>query len=112
MNNEFTKREIQQSNQVLFSNSKELLSSCNVFIITVPTPISKNKKPDLTSLKSATSLVGEVMSKDNIVVYESTVYPGATEEVCIPILEKTSGLIANKDFQYGYSPERINPETN
>lgn len=85
------------------------LSSCNVYIITVPTPIDEHKRPDLTPLQKASETVGKLLSKDDIVIYESTVYPGATEEVCVPILEARSGLIFNRDFYCGYSPERINP---
>lgn len=85
------------------------IKNCNIYIITVPTPVDKNKRPDLSPLEKASETVGKVISKDNIVIYESTVYPGATEENCIPIIEKISGLIFNKDFFAGYSPERINP---
>jgi UDP-N-acetyl-D-galactosamine dehydrogenase len=85
------------------------LSSCNVYIVTVPTPIDDHKRPDLTPLEKASETVGKLLSKDDIVIYESTVYPGATEEVCVPILEARSGLIFNQDFYCGYSPERINP---
>ena len=85
------------------------LSECDVYIITVPTPVDINKQPDLTALKGASNTVGNVLSVGDIVIYESTVYPGATEEICVPILEKTSGLKFNEDFFCGYSPERINP---
>ncbi len=85
------------------------LKDCNIYIVTVPTPIDKNKRPDLTPLIKASETIGKVLKKDNIVIYESTVYPGATEEDCVPVLEKVSGLIFNKDFFCGYSPERINP---
>lgn len=85
------------------------MSNCNYHIVTVPTPVDKNNKPDLTPLIKASETVGKVLKKGDIVVYESTVYPGATEEICIPILEKSSGLTFNKDFYVGYSPERINP---
>jgi len=87
----------------------EAIKSCNYYIITVPTPVDKNNKPDLTPLVKSSETVGKVLKKGDIVIYESTVYPGATEEVCIPILEKASGLTFNKDFFAGYSPERINP---
>ena len=86
-----------------------LYKNCNVFIVTVPTPIDKNKNPDLTPLVKASEMLGHVISKGDIVIYESTVYPGATEEVCIPIIEKVSQLKFNEDFFAGYSPERINP---
>lgn len=85
------------------------LKKCNFFIITVPTPVDKHHKPDFTPLVSASSMLARHLKKEDIVVYESTVYPGATEEICVPILEKESGLIFNKDFYVGYSPERINP---
>jgi len=85
------------------------IRSCNFYIVTVPTPVDKNNRPDLTPLKKASETVGKVISKGDIVVYESTVYPGATEEDCLPVIEKTSGLKFNVDFFAGYSPERINP---
>ncbi|MDH5179794.1 MAG: Vi polysaccharide biosynthesis UDP-N-acetylglucosamine C-6 dehydrogenase TviB [Gammaproteobacteria bacterium] len=85
------------------------IAACDVYIVTVPTPIDNHKRPDLSPLHSASTALGKVLSKDNIVIYESTVYPGATEEVCVPLLEKESGLVFNKDFYAGYSPERINP---
>lgn len=85
------------------------ISSCNYYVVTVPTPVDKNNKPDLTPLLKASEAVGSVLKKEDIVVFESTVYPGATEEVCVPILEKISGLKFNSDFYVGYSPERINP---
>jgi UDP-N-acetyl-D-galactosamine dehydrogenase len=99
-----------KSNDSLFlTNDPSQLALCSVFIVTVPTPIDKNNKPDLGPLVAASELVGSYLGKDNVVIYESTVYPGATEEVCIPILEQSSGLVINKDFYAGYSPERINP---
>lgn len=85
------------------------IKNANVYIVTVPTPVDKNNKPDLTPLYKASETVSKVLKKNDIVIYESTVYPGATEEECVPILEKGSGLIFNKDFYAGYSPERINP---
>ena len=97
------------NNQLQITSNLEDIASCNIFIITVPTPIDKHNNPDLTPLIKASESVGKVLSKDDIVIYESTVYPGATEEVCIPVLEKVSGLKFNKDFYAGYSPERINP---
>lgn len=87
----------------------ERIKDCNFYIVTVPTPVDKNNRPDLTPLIKASETVGKVLSKGDIVVYESTVYPGATEEDCIPVVEKTSGLKFNIDFFAGYSPERINP---
>lgn len=92
-----------------FSSCKNDLKECNIFIVTVPTPIDKYKQPDLSPLLKASEMLGEIISKGNIIIYESTVYPGATEEDCIPIVEKISGLRFNKDFYAGYSPERINP---
>ena len=92
-----------------FSASEADLASCNVFIVTVPTPIDISRRPDLTALEKASATVGRRIRPGGLVVYESTVYPGATEEVCIPIIEKTSGLVFNRDFFAGYSPERINP---
>ncbi|SFV63020.1 UDP-glucose dehydrogenase [hydrothermal vent metagenome] len=97
------------ANKMQFTNVLEEISDCNIYIVTVPTPIDKHKKPDLTPLLKASESIGKVLKKDDIVIYESTVYPGATEEDCVPILEKVSGLTFNKDFFCGYSPERINP---
>jgi UDP-N-acetyl-D-galactosamine dehydrogenase len=91
------------------SNKLEDISSCNIFVVTVPTPVDKNNRPDLTPLYKASETVGKVLKKDDIVIYESTVYPGATEEECVPVLERISGMTFNKDFFVGYSPERINP---
>ncbi len=91
------------------SSDISVIENCNYYIVTVPTPVDKNNKPDLTPLVSSSETVGRVLQKNDIVIYESTVYPGATEDVCIPILEKSSGLTFNKDFFAGYSPERINP---
>lgn len=85
------------------------IADANVYIITVPTPIDIHKRPDLSPLKAASKTIGKIISKGDIVIYESTVYPGATEEVCVPVLEKYSGLKFNHDFYCGYSPERINP---
>jgi UDP-N-acetyl-D-galactosamine dehydrogenase len=90
-------------------NKLELLNECNFYIITVPTPTDKNNKPDLTPLYKASETVGKVLKVGDIVTYESTVYPGVTEEECVPVLERVSGLVFNKDFFVGYSPERINP---
>lgn len=87
----------------------EVLKGCNVFIVTVPTPVDKNNRPDLTPLYKASETVGKVLKKGDIVIYESTVYPGVTEEECVPVLERVSGLQFNVDFFAGYSPERINP---
>jgi len=97
------------ANNMKFTNMLEEIADCNIYIVTVPTPIDKHKKPDLTPLYKASESIGKVLKKDDIVIYESTVYPGATEEDCVPILEKFSGLKFNEDFFCGYSPERINP---
>jgi len=99
---------VNQSKLTYTSNIDDLVK-CNVFIVTVPTPVDQNKKPDLTPLISASNLIGGILKKDDLVIYESTVFPGATEEICVPILEEISGLDFNKDFSCGYSPERINP---
>lgn len=101
--------QLKASEKLTFSASPEMLSTCNVFIVTVPTPIDKYKKPDLIPLLSASKTVGKVLKKNDIVIYESTVYPGCTEEDCVPVLERESGLKFNEDFFCGYSPERINP---
>ncbi len=96
-------------NNITFTSNIDDIKDCNIYIVTVPTPIDKHKKPDLTPLIKASETVGKVLKKDDIVIYESTVYPGATEEDCVPVLEKFSGLKFNIDFFCGYSPERINP---
>lgn len=96
-------------NGMKFTNDLKEIADCNIYIVTVPTPIDKHKKPDLTPLIKASESIGKVLKQDDIVIYESTVYPGATEEECVPMLEKTSGLTFNQDFFCGYSPERINP---
>jgi len=106
---EVTKRNIQSSIKLSLTSDLEGIAKCNYFIISVPTPINKNNKPDLSILLNATSSVGSVLKKGDIVIYESTVYPGCTEEDCVPVLEKKSGLKYNEDFFCGYSPERINP---
>ncbi len=106
---EVDEAELKQATQLNYTTDIEQLKSCNIYIVTVPTPIDSHKRPDLTPLEKASEIVGKVLSKGDIVIYESTVYPGATEEVCVPILERHSGLTFNKDFYCGYSPERINP---
>ncbi|WP_286745411.1 nucleotide sugar dehydrogenase, partial [Roseivirga sp. UBA1976] len=99
-----------ESPKGLFNTNKlDDLSGCNIYIVTVPTPIDDDHNPDLTPLLKASQTVGKVLKKGDIVIYESTVYPGATEEDCVPVLEEVSGLTFNKDFFCGYSPERINP---
>ena len=106
---EVDEAELKQATQLNYTTDIEQLKSCNIYIVTVPTPIDSHKRPDLTPLEKASETVGKALSKGDIVIYESTVYPGATEEVCVPILERHSGLTFNKDFYCGYSPERINP---
>ena len=101
--------ELKITTKLKFTSELNQIAECDIYIITVPTPIDEFKQPDLRPLKSASQTVGKVLSKGNIVIYESTVYPGATEEVCVPILEKESGLKFNQEFFAGYSPERINP---
>ena len=108
-NLEISKKEFLDSTHLSFSNTVDDIKDCNIFIITVPTPIYNNKMPDLTALKKSSQTVGSVLKKNDIVIYESTVFPGATEEFCVPILEKQSKLKFNTDFYCGYSPERINP---
>lgn len=103
------KEELQTSVHLRFSSSLEDIKDCNVYIVTVPTPVDQFKKPDLSPLLKATEMIGKLLNRNDIVIYESTVYPGCTEEDCVPVLEKTSGLKFNKDFFCGYSPERINP---
>ena len=106
---ELSAEQLKESNNLRFTSTKNDIAECNCFIITVPTPIDKNKHPDLSFLISASTTIGTILKKGDIVIYESTVYPGATEEDCVPVLEKISGLVFNKDFFVGYSPERINP---
>jgi len=98
-----------EGNGLICSNKIEDIASASIFVVTVPTPVDKHNRPDLTPLLKASETVGKVLKKGDIVIYESTVYPGATEEDCIPVLEKVSGLVFNVDFFAGYSPERINP---
>ena len=106
---EVSPEELKQAMQLNFSANLDDLRSCNFFIVTVPPPIDEFKQPDLTPLIKASTSIGKVLKKGDVVVYESTVYPGATEEACIPVLEEVSGLKFNQDFFAGYSPERINP---
>ena len=101
--------ELALASQLSFTSNPEDIRYCKIFIVTVPTPIDSHKKPDLTQLKKSSSTIGKLLKQGDIVIYESTVYPGATEEVCVPILENESGLVFNQDFFCGYSPERINP---
>ena len=97
------------SNNLSYSSKIENTSECSIYIITVPTPIDKTNRPNLMPLIEASKAIGKVLTKDNIVIYESTVYPGVTEEICVPELERSSGMKFNEDFFRGYSPERVNP---
>ncbi len=106
---EVSDAQLKASSQLKFSSELNDLAGCNTFIVTVPTPIDHFKKPDLGPLLKASEMIGSVLKKGDVVIYESTVYPGCTEEDCVPVLEKRSGLKFNKDFFCGYSPERINP---
>ena len=106
---EVSSLEIKNSLLLKLTYKIEDIKDCDTFIVTVPTPITENKEPDLSPLKNASKIVGKCLKKDDVVIYESTVYPGATEEVCVPLLESESGLSFNQDFYVGYSPERINP---
>ena len=106
---EVTGQEIKDSNLLSFTADIKGIQSANIYIVTVPTPIDDCKRPDLRPLIKATEMIGKILNKDDIVIYESTVYPGATEEECVPVLESESRLRFNKDFFVGYSPERINP---
>ena len=106
---EITPAELQAAQHLVCTTDIEALRACNVFIVTVPTPIDAHKRPDLSPLIKASHTIGQVLKPGDIVIYESTVYPGATEEDCVPVLEQVSGLRFNRDFYAGYSPERINP---
>lgn len=107
--NEISQEILKKSTDIVFTSKIEDIRESNVYIITVPTPVDSFKKPDLQILINATNTIGEIIKEGDVIIYESTVYPGCTEEVCVPILENKSGLILNKDFFCGYSPERINP---
>ena len=106
---EMSKEELNEGIHINYTTNLDNIKDCTIFIITVPTPIDEYKKPNLTPLEKSSSSIGKIIKKNDIIIYESTVYPGATEEVCVPILEQQSGLVFNKDFYCGYSPERINP---
>jgi UDP-N-acetyl-D-glucosamine/UDP-N-acetyl-D-galactosamine dehydrogenase len=106
---ELDTEELRQASHLDYTTDEAAIKGCDVYIVTVPTPINDSKQPDLTPLEKASALLGRVIGKNAIVVFESTVYPGCTEEVCVPIIEKISGLVFNRDFFAGYSPERINP---
>ena len=107
--NEASPQQLTSASKLVFSSSINDIKECTIYIVTVPTPIDEFKTPDLTLLKAASKMLGDLLKKGDTVIYESTVYPGCTQEVCVPILEKTSSLIFNKDFYCGYSPERIVP---
>ena len=107
--NEATPEQLRSAKQLTFSANINDIKGCNIYIVTVPTPIDEFKTPDLNPLKGASKMLGEILKKGDIVIYESTVYPGCTQEVCVPLLEQASGLIYNTDFYCGYSPERIVP---
>ena len=106
---EVSSEELASASNLSFTNQIEDLKDSEIYIVTVPTPIDKNKEPDLSLLKGASEMIGGLINQGDLVIYESTVYPGATEEVCVPVLEKFSGMLFNQDFSCGYSPERINP---
>ena len=106
---EVSQEELADANELSFSYDKKVLNDANVFIVTVPTPIDKHKQPDLTPLLKASEMLGSVIKLGDVIIYESTVYPGATEDDCLPVVERVSGLALNHDFFAGYSPERINP---
>ena len=108
-NLEVTKKELKNNKQLIFTSNEKDIKSANCYIVTVPTPIDKKKKPDLKPLLKASKIVGKVIQKGDLIIYESTVYPGCVEEQCVPTIEKFSGLKFNQDFFCGYSPERINP---
>ncbi len=106
---EYSEKELKNAPQLHLHHEEDALAQCNVYIVAVPTPINEHKWPDLKPLRDASRMVGRLISKSDVIIFESTVYPGATEEVCTPILELESGLKLNTDFSIGYSPERINP---
>lgn len=106
---ELDSAELGEANFLRYTTNEDDIKGCDVYIVTVPTPINDSKQPDLTPLEKASQLLGRVIGKNSIVVFESTVYPGCTEEVCVPLIEQGSGLVFNRDFFAGYSPERINP---
>jgi UDP-N-acetyl-D-galactosamine dehydrogenase len=107
--NEASQEQLRSADQLNFSSNLNDITNCNVYVVTVPTPIDEYKTPDLKPLKGASEMLGGILKKGDIVIYESTVFPGCTEEVCVPLLESASGLVFNQDFFCGYSPERIVP---
>src|SRR5690606_28453064 len=106
---ETTPEELAEANKLSFTCDTADIAGCNVYIVTVPTPIDSSRRPDLRPILGASETVGSVLKPGDMVIYESTVYPGCTEEDCVPVLERASGLKFNQDFTVGYSPERINP---
>ena len=109
LTNECTTEQLRNSKNLSFTEDSSTICDASIFIVTVPTPINDDNTPNLEPLKSASKIVGSVLKVGDIVIFESTVYPGATEEVCVPILQETSGLLFNEQFFCGYSPERVNP---
>src|SRR5690606_15475814 len=101
--------ELAAATMLSFTTQPEDVRDCNVYVVTVPTPIDEHKRPDFEPLVQASQALGKILTRGDVVIYESTVYPGATEEICIPELERSSGMVFNQDFTVGYSPERINP---
>ncbi|MDB5467515.1 MAG: nucleotide sugar dehydrogenase, partial [Phenylobacterium sp.] len=106
---EVSEAELKAASRLSFSADEADLAGCDVFVVTVPTPIDRHKRPDLSALMAASRTVGRAIGQGGVVIYESTVYPGATEEDCVPVVEEVSGLVFNRDFYAGYSPERANP---
>ena len=106
---ECTEYDIKNAKHLIFTSSISSIKEAGIYIVTVPTPVDADKRPNLKPLLEASAMIGSVLKKGDLVIYESTVYPGCTEEDCVPVLEKQSGLVFNKDFFVGYSPERINP---
>ena len=106
---EVSKNELKSAVKLSFTNDLNDIKNCGIFIVTVPTPINNDHEPDLSPLKKATKSIGKILKKNDVVIYESTVFPGATEEICVTLLEEYKKLKFNKDFYCGYSPERINP---
>ena len=109
LTNEINSQELKEAIHLSYTTSLDDIKNCSIYILSVPTPIDQYKKPDLSYLEKSSKMIGSVLKKGDLVIYESTVYPGATEEICVPLLEKYSGLKFNRDFSCGYSPERINP---
>ena len=107
-NKQILKKKILQKNLIFTSNQKDIIAK-QIYIVTVPTPITKQKKPDLSMLKNASRIVGKSIVKKSIVIFESTTFPGCTEDVCVPLIERNSNMYCEKDFQVAYSPERLNP---